>query len=141
MSKIVPYFVVLLVVMGMSIFGIGNCVSNSSNPSSVENKPKDTIGCSCPKSAPELMSLGKGVMTDVKITDEGGKKYIHYKSDGDGPYVQDYEKTSGADYYEIYGTSVIEEGKLYYLYQWGDRIVWSTTPKIVGNSGLLEDLK
>jgi hypothetical protein len=136
MNRVVPYIVVLIVVVMISIVGVSNCV-----PNQVESKPVDPISCSCSPGGGSLISLGSGVITDIKYIKDGNKDYIKFNIDG-VPVTLDFGRTKTADYSEIYPEGNIQEGQFYYIYEWGgDRIVWSRTPKTVSGTGELIDLQ
>jgi len=98
-------------------------------PKSDEAKASGGFSCGC--AAPEddsYISLGSGVITNIEYVKKGEKTYIKFLIDGT-PVTLDFDKTKTADYSEIYGTTNIEEGMYYYIYEKGGRLIWSTTPK------------
>ena len=105
-------------------------------------KTTDPISCSCKMPSDEYDLIAKGIITDIRYTpilNSAGKLHhtdITFFVD-DKQMTLDYDRTHADSspygfYSEIYGADAngnIETNKYYYIYNYGNRIIWSQTPK------------
>jgi len=115
MKKVMPYFLVLVVVAIMSVVSISTCVPNEKQ----SDEKKDVFACSClPIDSLEL--VGDGVVTRIKYVYDNGKNYIQFNLDG-VPM-------------ELYFDGAITDGDIvsgehYYIYKGDGKTVMSRIPK------------
>lgn len=102
------------------------------------SKTIDPISCSCNIPQDDYTLIAKGIITDIRyITRKNGATDVTFFVDGE-PMTLNFDKTRSSGgpygfYSEIYGADAngnIENGKYYHIYNYGDRIIWSQTPKV-----------
>lgn len=130
MRKYLPYLLILVIISAIVILAVANSVPNT------DDAKTDPLSCQCSIKS-DLKLIAKGIITDIKYTQDKDSRYIQFNADGQ-QMMLDYGKVVGI--FNKSGVGGIIEGEYYYVYDWdGMRIIWSQTPKALDNTGHLAD--
>jgi hypothetical protein len=139
MSK---YIMITMAFIAVALIVTGIVVNQVPAELSVRAQTTDPISCGCKIPTDNYELIAKGIITDIKyipIMAGGGTLHhtdITFYIDGK-PMTLNFDKTKSDGgaygfYSEIYGADAagnIAVNKYYYIYNYGDRIIWSQAPK------------
>lgn len=134
------FILILLLFIAVALIITGIVINIVPNEPQLITETSDPVSCKMPSEGYDL--IAKGIISDIRyipIVNSAGKLHhtdITFFVDGKSMTL-DYDRTHSDNspygfYSEIYGadaTGNIEAGKYYYIYNYGDRIIWSQTPK------------
>jgi hypothetical protein len=136
------FILIILAFIAVALIVTGIVVNQIPPELSTRPQTTDPISCSCKIPTDQYELIAKGVITDIKyvpiITQAGTLHHTDITFCVDRkPMTLNYDKTHSDNspygfYSEIYGADAsgnIDSGKYYYIYNYGDRIIWAQAPK------------